>query len=134
MDAIKAMMPILVVDDESIVRESITDWLREIGYRAEPAESGEQALDMIATRDFSLLILDYRLPGKSGVDVLRAAKASKPDTKAIVITAFPSSALNKELRELGAIGDLLVKPVATDDLEKLVMRKLSGVDRAGTTR
>jgi heterodisulfide reductase subunit A len=132
MDTLKGMKPILVVDDESIVRESIIDWLREIGYRAEPAETGEEALDMIAARDFSLLILDYRLPGKSGVEVLRAAKASKPETKAIVITAFPSSALNRELRDLGAIGDLLVKPVATDDLEKLVMRKLSEVDAAGT--
>jgi DNA-binding NtrC family response regulator len=134
MDTVKEMKPILVVDDESIVRESIIDWLREIGYRAEPAESGEQALDMIAARDFSLLILDYRLPGKSGVDVLRAAKASKPDTKAIIITAFPSSTLNKELRDMGALGDLLVKPVATDDLEKLVMRKLSEVDVAAAQR
>ncbi len=117
--------PILVVDDESIVRESIIDWLREIGYPAEPAESGEQALDMMTARDFSLLILDYRLPGKSGVEVLREAKANKPGTKAIFITAFPSNTLNKELRELGALNDLLVKPVATQDLENLVMKKLS---------
>jgi len=134
MDIVKEMKPILVVDDESIVRESIIDWLREVGYRAEPAESGEQALDMIAARDFSLLILDYRLPGKSGVEVLRAAKANKPETKAIIITAFPSSALNRELRDLGALGDLLVKPVATEDLEKLVMRKLSEVEAQGVQR
>ena len=134
MDIVKGMKPILVVDDESIVRESIIDWLREIGYRAEPAESGEQALDMIAVRDFSLLILDYRLPGKSGVDVLRAAKANNPGTKAIIITAFPSSALNKELRNMGALGDLLVKPLATEDLEKLVMRKLSEANSQGIER
>ncbi len=121
----RVMDPILVVDDESIVRESIIDWLREIGYPAEPAESGEQALDMMAARDFSLLILDYRLPGKTGVEVLREAKTSKPRTKAIFITAFPSNALNRELKEMGALGDLLVKPVATQDLESLVMRKLS---------
>jgi heterodisulfide reductase subunit A len=134
MNVVKDMKPILVVDDEAIVRESIIDWLREIGYRAEPAESGEQALLMIALREFSLLILDYRLPGKSGVEVLRAARVDNPGTKAIIITAFPSAALNKELKDMGALGDLLVKPLATEDLEKLVMRKLSEPNGRGIQR
>ena len=119
---------ILVVDDEAIVRESITDWLKETGYRAEPAETGEQALEMIAANDFSLMILDYRLPGKSGVDVMREAKAVRPGIKTIMITAFPSADLNRELRGLGALGDLLIKPVMTEDLEKLMMKKLAEID------
>lgn len=119
---------ILVVDDEAIVRESITDWLKETGYRAEPAETGEQALEMIAANDFSLMILDYRLPGKSGVDVMREAKTVRPGIKTIMITAFPSADLNRELRGLGALGDLLIKPVMTEDLEKLMVKKLAEID------
>ena len=120
--------PILVVDDEAIVRESITDWLREMGYQAEAAESGEQALDLISRKEFSVLILDYRLPGKSGVDVLRQARVRRAGIKAIVITAYPSAELNRELRELGALGDLLIKPVMTEDLEKLLLKKLAEIE------
>ena len=116
--------PILVVDDEAIVCESIRDWLREEGYVVEMASSGEQALQMIAQKDYGILILDYRLPGKSGVQVLREAKAVHPQIKAIIITAYPSARLNAELKELGALDDLLIKPVMTDDLQKMVAKKL----------
>jgi DNA-binding NtrC family response regulator len=124
MEMNSATRPILVVDDETIVRESIRDWLREAGYPAELAGNGEQALEMIAKKDFSILILDYRLPGKSGMDVLREAKVTRPQIKSIIITAFPSANLRAELRELGALDDLLIKPVMTEDLEKLVRKKL----------
>ncbi len=126
MKTVKEAASILVVDDEAIVRESITDWLRETGHWAVPAETGEQALEMIASSNFSLLILDYRLPGKNGIEVLRQARAINPDIKAIIITAFPSDELSKELKMLGADDDLLIKPVEVDDLERLVARKQAG--------
>jgi len=56
--------PILVVDDEPIVRESIRDWLKDAGYQVATAETGEEALEMIEKQDFSVMILDVRLPGK----------------------------------------------------------------------
>ncbi len=122
------MKPILVVDDEAIVRESIRDWLRETGYSVEVAESGEQALGMIAEKDFSVLILDYRLPGKSGLDVLRQAKAARPQTKSIIITAYPSANLRAELKALGSLDDLLIKPVMVEDLERLVRQRLAELE------
>jgi len=120
--------PILVVDDEAIVRESIRDWLNEAGYQAETAETGEEALEMVEKKDFGIMILDYRLPGKSGVDVLREIKATKPQTKCIMITAFPSAKLTAELTQLGALDDFLIKPVMMKDLEKLVQDNMAKVE------
>ena len=50
--------PILVVEDEPIVRESIRDWLKDAGYEVATAESGEEALEMIGEQDFSLMVVD----------------------------------------------------------------------------
>ncbi len=122
------MKPILVVDDEAIVRESIRDWLREAGYLAEMAETGEEALDLISKKDFSIMILDYRLPGKSGVDVLREVKKTKPQIKCIMITAFPSAKLTAELAQVGGLDDFLIKPVMMEQLEKIIKERLAEVE------
>jgi DNA-binding NtrC family response regulator len=111
--------PILIVDDEPIVRESLKDWLEDAGYKVVTAETGEQALELISEKDFSVVILDIRLPGRTGIAVLKEVKDKKPDIKAIIITAYPTSDLTSEALKLGAI-DYLVKPIAPDDLERLV--------------
>jgi len=115
--------PILIVDDEPIVRESIKDWLKDAGYQVATAESGEQALEMIEKQDFSVMVLDIRLPGKTGMTVLKEVKALKPEIKSIVITAYPSAELATEAMKLGAI-DYLIKPIAPDDLERLIRETL----------
>ena len=71
------MKPILVVDDEAIVRESIRDWLKDAGYQVGTAESGEEALEMIEKQDFSIMVLDLRLPGMHGLKVLKEVKRSE---------------------------------------------------------
>jgi heterodisulfide reductase subunit A len=113
------MKQILVVDDEAIVRESIRDWLKDAGYQVSVAESGEEALKMIQKQDFGVMILDLRLPGINGIDVLKKAKTLKPDIKSIVITAYPTMLTQEEATKLGAI-DYLVKPIFPDKLEELV--------------
>ncbi len=127
MESILVSATILIVDDEASVRESMRDWLTEQGYAAEVASTGEEGLEMVAAKDYSLLILDFRLPGKNGLEVLREAKALKPGVKSIIITAYPSSDLNSQLRKLGAYNDLLIKPIMTEDLEKMVSKKLAQV-------
>jgi len=118
------MKPILIVDDEAIVRDSIGDWLRNAGYQVETAETGEQALEMVEKREYSILILDVRLPGKSGIQVLREVKASKPEIKSIIITAFPSQGVADEAMKLGAV-DFLIKPVLCENLERLILETLA---------
>lgn len=118
------MRPILVVDDEPIVRESIRDWLLDAGYQVATAESGEEALEMVAKQDFGVMILDIRLPGKTGIKVLEEVKTVKPELKTIIITAYPSAEFTDQAMKLGAI-DYLIKPVAPDDMERLIRETLS---------
>jgi len=111
------------VDDEPIVRESIRDWLRDAGYQVTTAESGEEALELIEKQDFSVVVLDIRLPGKTGIKVLKEIKVLKPQIKSIIITAYPSAELAAEAMKLGAV-DYLIKPIAPDDLERLIRETL----------
>ena len=115
--------PVLVVDDEPIVRESIRDWLKDAGYQVVTAETGEAALELVKKQDFSVVILDVRLPGRTGISILREVKALKPQLKSIIITAYPATELAEEAKELGAI-DYLIKPIAPDDLERLIREAL----------
>lgn len=115
---------ILVVDDEAIVRESIRDWLKDAGYEVATAETGEEALDILQNHDFSVVVLDVRLPGKTGIRVLKDVKTLRPSIKSIIITAYPSVELAVEAMKLGAV-DYLIKPVAPDDLEKLIQDTLA---------
>ena len=118
--------PILVVEDESIMRESLRDWLAEAGYHVETAEEGEKALKAIAERDFGLLILDLRLPGTGGIDLLRQARAKRPQLKGIIITAYPSVQTAVEAMKEGAI-DYLPKPFDLNRLEESIRSTLGPI-------
>jgi len=120
------MKPILIVEDEAIMRESLRDWLTDGGYQVETAEEGEEALKTIAEQDYGVVILDLKLPGKNGIEVLREAKARRPQLKGIIITAYPSVQTAVEAMKEGAI-DYLPKPFDPNDLEKLIRDTLGPV-------
>ena len=120
------MKPILIVEDETSMRESLRDWLTESGYQVETAEEGEEALKTIAEQDFGVVILDLRLPGKDGIEILRQAKAQKPQLNGIIITAYPSIESAVEAMKIGAV-DYLPKPFDLNDLEKLIRETLGPV-------
>ena len=121
---------VLIVDDEPIVRESIRDWLEDAGYQVSTAESGEEGLEMVQKQDFSIILLDVRLPGKTGVRVLQEMKTLKPNIKVILITAYPTTEMAVEAMKSGAV-DYLVKPVAPDDLEKLIQKTILECESQG---
>jgi sulfite reductase subunit B len=118
--------PILIVDDEPIVRESIRDWLKYAGYQVATSETAEEALKLIEKQDFSVMVLDIRLPGQSGLTLLKTVKARRPWIKSIIITAYPSEESTVEAKKLGAI-DYLIKPIAPDDLEKLIRQTVDAI-------
>jgi CheY-like chemotaxis protein len=120
------MKPILVVEDEAIIRDSLRDWLTDVGYPVETVEHGEAALKVIGEQDYSLLILDVRLPGKNGIEVLREARMQRPKINGIIITAYPSVETVREAMKLGAV-DYLTKPLSLDTLEKLIQQTLGPV-------
>ncbi len=122
--------PILIVDDEPIVRESIRDWLQDAGYEVVTAESGEEALELIEKQDFSVMVLDLRLPGMTGLKALKEVKAKRPSIKSIIITAYPTADSAGEAERLGVI-DYLVKPIAPDALERLIRETMQKVQSEG---
>lgn len=122
---------VLVVEDEAIVRESLEDWLKEVGYQVAGAEDGEQALKIFGEQDFGVLVLDLKLPGKDGIEVLKMAKAQKPWVKGIIITAYPSTETAVKAMQAGAV-EYLPKPFAPDVLERLIEQALGGVKEIGS--
>ncbi len=120
------MKPILVVDDEAIMRESLRDWLTDDGYQVEIAEDGDAALKAIDQQDFGVAIVDLMLPGRNGIEVLRAAREKRPYLKGIIITAYASVPTAVEAMKEGAV-DYLSKPVQLNHLEALIRDALGPV-------
>jgi DNA-binding response OmpR family regulator len=123
---VKEMKPVLIVEDENIMRESLRDWLKEEGYEVDTAESGEEALQKIGEREFGVAVLDIRLPGKDGLEVLREATAQNPKFKGVIITAYPSVDTAVEAMKIGAV-DYIAKPFSPDALEKAIEKVLGPV-------
>jgi len=123
---VKEMRPVLIVEDETIMRESLRDWLKDGGYEVETAKEGEEALEKIGKKEFSVAVLDLRLPGKDGLEVLKEATVKDPKIKGIVITAYPSVETAVEAMKIGAV-DYIVKPFAPDALEKAIQEILGPV-------
>ena len=110
---------ILIVEDEAVVRESVRDWLIENGYDVECVETGEEALERIEKEGFGVIVLDLRLPGIDGLQVFEQAKKLKPETKGIMITAYPSKETQEKAQRLGLL-DYLAKPFKVDELEEII--------------
>lgn len=113
---------ILIVDDEAIVRESLRDSLKH-AHNVAIAETGEEALELIQKQEFDIIIVDLKLPGKSGLEVVKEARDINPYIRSIIITAYPSVELSVQAMKQGAI-DFLIKPVDVNDLEKLINENL----------
>jgi len=123
---VKEMKPVLIVEDETIMRESLRDWLKEEGYEVDTAESGEEALQKIGETEFGVAVLDLRLPGKDGLEVLREATTQNPKFKGVIVTAYPSVETAVEAMKIGAVS-YIVKPFAPDALEKAIEEVLGPV-------
>ena len=114
---------IVVVDDETSMREMLRIVLRRDGYQVIVAQSGTEAIELLQRQPVDLLLSDIRMPDKSGVDVLRAAKAVNPDIVAFMMTAYASTDTAVEAMRLGAV-DYFTKPFNMDELRLKVRRHL----------
>jgi DNA-binding NtrC family response regulator len=110
---------LLIVDDESALREAIAERLADHGFLVEQAESGEQALERLAAFAFDILITDLRLPGVDGRQVLDAAIERYPDIIAIVITGFGTVKDAVDAIKHGA-ADFITKPFQFDALRHVL--------------
>ena len=110
---------VLIVDDESGMREFLSILLRKEGYAVSLADGAEKALDLLQRGEFDLVISDISMPGLSGIDVLRQTRAANPDIPVILITAYASTESAVEALKLGAY-DYLLKPFDVEELKNVV--------------
>ena len=119
----KSDIGILVVDDELIVRESLSKWFREDGYRVESAENAATALKKLQAGPWNLMLVDIKMPGMDGIELLQRVKEMTKDVAVIVITAFATvDTAVKALKE-GAF-DYITKPIDPDYLDHMVEKAL----------
>jgi putative two-component system response regulator len=108
---------ILVVDDEAMVRRLLCQKLSQEGYQCDEASGADQALDKLREAPVELVILDIKMPGKSGVELLPEIKAGYPDTAVIMATALTDVNIVTQCMKQGAY-DYICKPF---DLSEVVM-------------
>jgi signal transduction histidine kinase/HD-like signal output (HDOD) protein/ActR/RegA family two-component response regulator len=115
---------ILVVDDERHIRDILTEALGAKGYAVTTAATGDEALERLGRERFGLVILDIRMPGRSGLDVLRDLKARGGDTPVLVLTGLAGPGEMAEATALGAAG-CMTKPFQIASLVAEI-RRLTG--------
>jgi two-component system response regulator AtoC len=113
---------IMIVDDEEIVRESLTGWLQEDGYEVESAENGMKALELLPSKEWNLAMVDLKMPGMDGIQLMDEMKKSRPDMIIIIMTAYATVDTAVKAMKKGAY-DYIVKPFNPEDLS-LTIRKI----------
>jgi DNA-binding NtrC family response regulator len=117
---------ILVVDDEEALRTVLGAELEGEGYRVSSAGDGDEAINILRTQYFDLILLDIKMPKVDGFEVLKFVKENHPTSKVIMLTGFADLKNAIESKKLGA-EDFVSKPYDLVDLLTTVERVLSGL-------
>jgi len=115
---------ILVVDDEEIVRESLCAWLQEDGYSVEVAPNGGVAIERMKSEPWAILLVDLKMPGIDGLQVLEEARKLQPDAFVIIMTAYATVDTAVKAIKIGAY-DYLVKPLRPEELSSMLERLIA---------
>lgn len=118
------MARILVVDDEVRAVSFLKDELERWNYEVLVATSGSEALQIVESHRPHLMLLDIRMPGLNGIEVLRRAKDVDPSLSVIMVTAVAEQAIAKEALQAGA-DDYVTKPIDLNYLETTILVELT---------
>jgi DNA-binding NtrC family response regulator len=117
------MPSILVVDDEKVVQESLLRWFGDYGYDVQVADGGKPALALLAEQSFDVMLVDIRMPGMDGLELLDRVKEGAPTTVVIIMTGYATVDYAVRALKHGA-WDFVKKPFDPDDLSRLVEKAL----------
>lgn len=114
---------ILIVDDEKNIRLTLSQALESLNLPIQTAVNGEEALQKLADNEYSLMLLDLKMPGMSGMQLLRKVRETWPKIRVIIITAHGTIESAVEALKLGAV-DFIQKPFTPVEIRELVTKVL----------
>ena len=119
---------ILIVDDEEVMCDMVSDFLEQFGYGTDIADSVRPALELMKSRDYDIVLTDKNMPDvdgtmQGGMEILRFAKTNLPDTAVIMMTGYATIETAIEAMKLGAF-DYIVKPFSVRGLKERIDRAL----------
>ena len=117
---------ILIVDDEESVRDSLFNWFIEDGYIVDCAENAKQALSILESKNFDIILADIKMPGMDGLEMHRRIRSLNKDSIVIIMTAFASVSTAVQALKDGAY-DYITKPFDPDDLSHLIRNAASQI-------
>jgi DNA-binding NtrC family response regulator len=112
---------ILIVDDETAIRESLKDWLLEDGYSIDLASCGEDAVAMAGEKNWDIIVLDLKMPGMDGLETMERLKEIRPEAEILMMTAFATIDTAVKAIKQGAF-DYLVKPFDPDEVDMQIKK------------
>jgi two-component system, NtrC family, response regulator HydG len=122
------MANILIADDDKTCRDSIQKVLEREGHKVQSAESVDGALETIetlGTSHFDLVVCDYRMPGKTGIDLLIELRRQNSTVPVLMISAFADALVEAAVKRLGAL-DVLKKPIRRQELVARTAKVIGG--------
>jgi len=114
---------ILVVDDDLLLRDFLSETLNRSGYQVNLASTGEEALENIRKEDYDIILSDVRMPNMDGMELLKTTRNFLPDAKVVMMTAYGTVQNAVEAMKLGAY-DYVMKPFSIDEIELVLKRAL----------
>ncbi|MBY0145271.1 MULTISPECIES: response regulator [Bacillaceae] len=114
---------ILIVDDQFGIRILLNEVFSKEGYQTFQAANGIQALDIVTKHDPDLVLLDMKIPGMDGIEILKRMKVIDPDIRVIIMTAYGELDMIQEAKNLGAITHF-AKPFDIDDIRAAVRKHI----------
>ena len=114
---------ILIVDDETVVRDSLGKWFSSEGYQTQPVASARDALESIQSTEYDVALLDIKMPGMDGMELQSRLKEADPELTVIIMTGYASVETAVQALKHGAY-DYITKPIDPDELSHLVSNAL----------
>jgi len=110
-------MKIVLVDDDELIRDSLSLFLESEGCQLQAFETAEEGVEALNRQPYDLIIADYKLPGMDGLKFFKKIEGFNAQALKILITAYGSDEVFSEARKIG-IEDVIEKPFTTEDIEK----------------
>ena len=127
------LLNLLIVDDERAVRESCRDVSQTLGFATRVADSPDHCYRILDTMNVDVVLLDLRLPGTNGMEVLREIKRRRPDTVVVIMTGFATVQSAVQAMKSGAY-DYVTKPFTFDELRLVLDRVTAHLQMATENR